>query len=515
MGSKRSKKKSPPKTAVSDLEERLQVLRVPSILLICQELYVSRLDSSLISSIASESNTLDEAKEILDTLANAAVMEDEVTRTMSYTSLASSSHSNASEEGHIKFDNTVTEADAFPFLRLSFSRRSEAEIKQAIQDSRGDVGSAFETLLNTEFTSTIKKEPIVEDYSDDSDDENSIWAQKRPDKSSRPKIAAVKELAAYPTLTPTSSPQKSPISSRGSSPARSKWDALESQITFLSQSLSLSPARVRSAFHTNASSLPRTLRALLKDIPDSKVDLDVVGNLKMTFKNVEEDVLRKIVVGTKHNLDVSVDLARILEHDKSYRTFPRSIGNKSSRTITLDITPQPALPTVVDDGEGSLEDMTSLKSYYLEKRNEAFVSASQSYRRSKSDRLQSGVAAYYANLGRDYDEKYRHYSQLASNRLVNQKSSANEIDLHGVTVKDAIRIVEEAVNAWWARCEVIKERGEIKAVECLEIIVGVGERSKGGSKLGPAVGGWLRRNGWGFNEARGAFLVWGLRKNAK
>ena len=481
-------------------------------LLIRQELYVSRLDSSLISSIASESNSIDEAKQILDTLANAAVLEDEVTRTMSYRSVASSSQSNASEEGHIKFDNTFTDAE---FLRLSFPRRSEAEIKQAINDSSGDVESAVETLLNTEFTSTIKKEPLIQDYSDDTDDENSIWAQKRPDKASRLKIAAVKEVSAYPALTSTASPQKSPISSRGSSPVRSKWDALESQITFLSQSLSLSPARVRSAFHINASSLPRTLRALVKDIPDSKVDLDVVANLKMSFKNVEEDTLRKIVIGTKHNLDVSVDLARILDHDKSYRTFPRTIGNKRSRNITLDITPQPASPNIVDDGEGSFEDMTSLKSYYLEKRNEAFVSASQSYRKSKSDRLQSGVAAYYANLGRDYHEKYRHYSQLASNRLVSQKSSANEIDLHGVSVKHAIRIVDEAVNAWWARCEVIKEKGEIKAIEHLEIIVGVGERSKGGSKLGPAVGGWLRRNGWGFNEARGAFLVWGLRKDAK
>ena len=155
---------------------------------------------------------------------------------------------------------------------------------------------------------------------------------------------------------------------------------------------------------------------------------------------------------------------------------------------------------IVDDGEGSYEDMNYLKSYYLAKRNEAFAAASQSFRRSKSDSLRSGVAAYYSALGREYDSKYRHYSQLTVNRLVAANSSPNSLDLHGVGVKDAIRFVEEGVTAWWSRVGVVRERGEIRAVENFVIIVGRGERTKGGSKLGPPVAGWLNRNGWGFHE---------------
>jgi len=244
------------------------------------------------------------------------------------------------------------------------------------------------------------------------------------------------------------------------------------------------------------------------------VDKDIVANLRTTFKHVDEVSLRKIVLGTKHDLDSAMELARILDHDKYFNTviYHSNIPSKP---------PVNAVPTrdraqrVIDDGEGSYEDMSSFKSHYLAKRNEAFAAASQSFRRSKSDSLQSGVAAYYSQLGREYDSKYRHYSQLTVNRLVAANSTPNSLDLHGVGIKDAIRFVEEGVAAWWSRVGVVRECGEIKAVENFVIIVGRGERTKGGSKLGPPVAGWLKRNGWGFHEGTGRFDVWGLRRTAK
>ena len=63
--------------------------------------------------------------------------------------------------------------------------------------------------------------------------------------------------------------------------------------------------------------------------------------------------------------------------------------------------------------------------------------------------------------------------------------------------------------------EVVKERGQIRGVEGFAIVVEKGDRQKGGTRLGPSVAGWLRRNGWGFREAAGEFIVWGLRKDTK
>jgi hypothetical protein len=519
----RSKKK--PQSPAASLQSQLEVFSAsfPSpcnpLIFILQKLYVSRIDSSLIASIAADTDSLEEAKKILDPLAEASISEEQFQQSLTYRP-GDQSNSTTSEEESIKMD-TLSEDEAFQFLRITFPKPSDSELRNTIKLCDGDVRKAVDTLLNTEYLNTLQKETTTREdlgKSDDSDEEDSIWAQRRPGGVARPKAAATAKGPAFPSLG-SQAPPKSQLS-RSQSTARSKWDALDSQISFLSQSLSLPPAKVRSAFHVNASSLPRTLRVLLKDIPNGRVDQDIVSNLKATCKNVDEESLGKIVLATKYDLDCAMVLARVLEHDKYFNAPLMRPSDRPQKSTNIKATPsispsKVALSAVLDDGTGTYEDMSTLRSHYLEKRNEAFAAASQSYRHSKSDSLHSGVAAYYATIGRDYDTKYRNYSQLAANRLVGSNSTKNTLDLHGVGIKDAVRIVEEAVTAWWTRVEVIRERGEVKAVESFMIVVGKGERQKGGSKLGPPVAAWLRRNGWGFQEARGEFIVWGLRKNAK
>ena len=483
-----------------------------------QKLYLSRIDSSLIASIASESASLEEAKRTLEPLAQAA-SDEECRQSSAFGSSGSPTRSTASDEEYVKIE-TLSEQETFQFLRITFSRPSDSEIKEVIKASGGDVRKAVDSLLNAEYLKDAlhqeapKLQPVA---ADDSDEEDSIWSQRRPGGVSRPKALPSDKSSAFPALGGSATPQKVANGSRSQSPVRSRWDALETKINFLSQCLSLPSARVRSTFHSNGSSLPRTLRDLLKDVPRGRADPDVVANLKANFKNVDIESLEKIVIGTKDNLDNTLELARILEHDKYYNVDLIGLRKKPSPS-------KPALPTiafkqdaplVIDDGEGTLEDVRELRAYYLGKRNDAFSAASRSFRQSKSDTKFSGVAAYYADIGRDYDAKFRHYSQLSANKLVASQSSGNVLDLHGVTIKDAVRLVEEGVTTWWARVQVIRERGEVKALESYVIIVGKGERQKGGSKLGPPVSGWLRRNGWGFQEAKGEFVVWGLRKNAK
>jgi hypothetical protein len=516
MGSRKSRKKSSSPTSTGTLQSQLEVC-IPShhfrLFLTLQKLYISRLHTSLIASIASETGSFEEAQKILEPLAQAAVSEEEFQKSLTYGSETPTT-SISGEEENIKVD-TLSEAEAYQFLRVTFPRPTDELLRSTIKSSGGDIRKAVDIILNTEYLSSTEKEDPLnrERSSDDSDEGDSIWAQRGPGDFVRPKAPKAATGPAFPSLI-TRSPQKSPIALHSQSSAISKWDVLDSQIAFLSQSLSLAPSRVRSAFHTNGSSLPRTLRNLLNDIPDERVDKDIIANLRAAFKHVDEASLRKILLGTKHNLDCAMELARILDHDKCFTTTVRysSVLSKPQ----LHAAPAKAsAPQIIDDGEGSYDDMNYLKSHYLTKRNEAFAAASQSFRRSKSDALRSGVAAYYSALGREYDSKYRHYSQLAVNRLVAANSSPNSLDLHRVGVKDAIRLVEERVTAWWSRVGVMRDRGEIRAVENFVIIVGKGDRSKGGSKLGPPVVGWLNRNGWGFYEGTGKIEVWGLRKTAK
>jgi hypothetical protein len=522
MGSRRSRKNATPINSANTLQSQLEVPLDVVRMLILQGLYISRLDFSLIASISAEAGSVDEAKKILDPLAEASVSEKEFQQILTYGSRRSES-TISNRQDYIKMD-TLSEYEAFQFLRNTFPNPSDTELRETIKAFGGDVGRAVDILLNTEYNNRIQKatqqnqpDSIVGD-GDDEDD--SSWAPRRPRRVARRHISGsvTPTDPAFPALRCIVSPQKSPVSSRSKSPVRSKWDALDSRIAFLSQCLSLPTTKVRSAFHVNAGSLPRTLRDLLKEIPPGRYDRDIVDNLKNSFKRVDEDSLRKIVLGTNHNLDGTMELARILDHDRdntNSRITPRT-KSPTPLVTTTNLTSPDSSPRIQDDGKGSYEDMSSLRSHYLAKRNEAFAAASESYQKSKSDSLRSGVSAYYASLGREYDTKYRYYSRLSANCLVAERQTRpNELDLHGVSVKDAVRLIEEGITAWWARVSVIRERGETKALESFVVIVGKGGRNLGGSKLGPAVRAWLRRNGWGFHEARGEIIVWGLRKNVK
>jgi len=531
MRSHKSRKKaSSPPSPTAALQFQLEVLPpalLPRLTLL-QNLYISRLDASLIASIAAESGSLDEARVVLEPLAKASVSEEEFQASLRYgdgPAKVAASSSSSEEAEYVKMEG-LSEHEAFQFLRITFPKPTNEELKRVIKAAGGDVRKALDVMLNTEYLKGFEEKNTpsfgvsTTTYIEDDEDEDSIWAKRRPGNVSRPKTSPWFQTPTFPALEQSSS-QKSPRNSRSQTPTRSQWDVLDSQILFLSQSLSLPSSRVRSAFHANSSSLPKTLRELLKKIPEDRTDEDIIANLRSSFKNVDVSLLRKIVSGTKHDIDTAMELCRILDHDKPYHSVRTITAPSSNIKFSINLTKPPAPeaqtqsgPRIVDHGEGTYEEIMELRKWYLEKRNERFTAASQAYKRSKSDAQLSGVAAYYASEGRDYDIKYRHYSAIAANRLVQENSRKNSLDLHGVGVRDALRIVEEGVTNWWSHVEVLRDRGEIKAVEKFVIITGRGDRYKSGGKLGPEVSRWLRKNGWGFEDEDGQIVVWGLRKAA-
>ncbi|RKO85898.1 hypothetical protein BDK51DRAFT_28285, partial [Blyttiomyces helicus] len=68
----------------------------------------------------------------------------------------------------------------------------------------------------------------------------------------------------------------------------------------------------------------------------------------------------------------------------------------------------------------------------------------------------------------------------------------NVVDLHELTVKEAIDHVEVAVNEWYSR-----EGATRRPSKPLKIIAGAGTHSSDGiRKLYPAVSGYLQKKGW-------------------
>jgi len=89
------------------------------------------------------------------------------------------------------------------------------------------------------------------------------------------------------------------------------------------------------------------------------------------------------------------------------------------------------------------------------------------------------------------------------------KHTPLQIDLHGVTVLDGVRIAKRRVQAWWDSLE--GNNREIRAKrEGFTVVTGVGRHSAGGvSRLRQAVGAALRNDGWKCDTLTGSFRVIG------
>jgi hypothetical protein len=137
-------------------------------------------------------------------------------------------------------------------------------------------------------------------------------------------------------------------------------------------------------------------------------------------------------------------------------------------------------------------------------------------RKANSDNLLSGAAAYYSQLGRDAHASLLSASAAEADTLVESQSSLTQLDLHGVGVKDAVRIASAKVREWWEGLGESRVRagGDKNGVgEGYRIVTGLGRHSKRGrARLGPAVCRKLVEEGWKVEVGSGYLTIMGRRK---
>lgn len=186
-------------------------------------------------------------------------------------------------------------------------------------------------------------------------------------------------------------------------------------------------------------------------------------------------------------------------------------------------------------GEGDSRAQTQMEEYLYQvqverARREAAIRAAGRSFVGGGRAVRGAVSGHYAREAREAAERIRHLemraaelviaSQLDSNRPTRPSREENRskmIDLHHLTVSQAVNVSEKAVDKWW-----IKEREQraegwgAKGKEsqgCLVIVVGAGRHSAGNrGVLGPAVAGHLDKAGWRVDKgetSRGYLVVHG------
>ncbi|KNC99118.1 uncharacterized protein SPPG_05377 [Spizellomyces punctatus DAOM BR117] len=132
---------------------------------------------------------------------------------------------------------------------------------------------------------------------------------------------------------------------------------------------------------------------------------------------------------------------------------------------------------------------------FREKRDEAFRRAAKAFR--KGDLTGKGSAGYFSQEGRDLTEQMMKWNSRAAQATIQRNKARFQgdpfvIDLHGLTVNEAVKYVDEAVNEWYSG-----NGAHAKPQKPLQIITGSGQHSSHGiRKLYPVIYKRLSAKGW-------------------
>ena len=383
----------------------------------------------------------------------------------------------------------------------------------ALKRSGGRFGSTVEDLLNQAFFEeerlNSRMPPIQKGVDGFAESTEGTQARGRRARGKRKKQ----------DRRTSSTPAPDSASSAGDPLPQSRWDRAREEIEFIAQRVYVPRQTITSTYHKSGASLPSTITALcsgeepaisnpyLTSGSSSAIGTSVL-DLSHRFPNVSQDKLERLIRITYPSTASAEELVRVL--DSTHSSVPAS-------QIMPQYSPRPATPPSPTprnlDSSSTLP--VAMVANLATVRSTALSQASAAYRKSKSKPLMAEAAGYYSSVGRDAVAQISRHEAAAADALVSRQSKAGEVDLHGVNVKNAVRISRSEVQNWWdnGAAEWARE-GKVPGNDGLRIVTGIGRHSEGGrSKIGPAVGAMLVREGWRVEVGGGTILVRGrLRK---
>ncbi|TGZ84497.1 hypothetical protein EX30DRAFT_391945 [Ascodesmis nigricans] len=545
-------------TEPMSVEEALRIL----------EFEYPNLDSALVASIYYDTKELDSARATLQILQGETAVDDDATSSpngrdltgaasewMSWTSESdqitqsmascmlsedssmSGSSSGASSDLSRGIDPTRDPPELVALAGM-FPTVSKYSLQRALMRCNNDYSRAVDELLNRAYLETDGVGRGVDGFSEDLVHANGKNGKRKKGKKQQ---FALSRFANDVDGLDTA-PQ---------SPGGSRWNAMADEIQRISRGLQLPEKTVRSAYHTHGSKLAPTIMYLLEKYDnggmgdeDSEEHYGQLADLADEFgKSVNPTYLDKLLRMCKSDKAAVFHLADILSQ---YQPPPPPIISTTSKPGVPTLTPvrSPTTPTSCSSGTPSTRTPTTptfhhnlassdkenwqkvtkdsrttpsylrptnfsntsdLASHSKSLRNSAFMQASEAYKRSKSDRLMGGAAAYYAELGKDHDRHYKELNNLAAEQLVSANSSPYFLDLHGVTVQQGVKIAKEHTTRWWVESKPDDRRG----IKPLVIVTGMGRHSKDHQpKLFPAIKKLLERDGWDHKVDKGQIIVY-------
>ncbi len=297
------------------------------------------------------------------------------------------------------------------------------------------------------------------------------------------------------------------------------WSNVADDVEFICSRTGLQPHTVRSIYHAQGARLAPTIRALADkeasvwcqlESVDSIMQMQV-AEVKTDFDFLPDSQVYGLLTLARNNPSAARELLEAMV----YTSAPETTGPIQAQYAALDLAPRNQQPeyTIADSwttvASGNTRQLASVHGVAA---SSAFSQASAAYRKSKSDHLMGGAAAYYASVGHQNLKAAKRLQAEAANAHVAGQSSSTVLDLHGVSVADATRIASSRTNSWWEGLGDAKYApgGGGPAKAGFKIVTGIGSHSKNHApRIGPAVTKMLVREGWRVEVGHGELIVTG------
>ncbi|CRG84078.1 hypothetical protein PISL3812_01415 [Talaromyces islandicus] len=405
----------------------------------------------------------------------------------------------------------MTAEEKAGYLAEMFPSVAEYTIKHSLAKCDSDVDRAMDVLLNLAFFDS-------QDGQSPADEDARISIPKGIDGFVAPQGPKKKGKNRK-----TKAKAKSPAGARlpeiyeqNGSLVRNKWNDAKDDLDFIHSRTAavLKKETVASVYHQNHASRSETIKYLAsanapKTASEDETVVALVAELVQEFPTISIPMLEGLLNITGNSVSAANELARATLFQPA-RPLSDIIRIAAPAPVLDEEDTVPKRTTAVPRTASDYTTVQSTANAHFTAGSTAFVKASAAYRRGKSDRLMGGAAAYYASVGREHLEKAKRESSAAADALVSSQSSADSLDLHGVSVQDGVRIASERVAYWWESLGDSKYALGTGMRGSYRIITGAGRHSRDGtSRLGPAVGKMLAREGWKVEVGQGVLVVTG------
>jgi len=379
-----------------------------------------------------------------------------------------------------------------------------------LESHGGALDTATDELLNLSFLNHGYEEEPVEDVPVLKSIDAFVEGVQEPRKGRKKKKTRTNESSRASSVS-------APMHQGEYAPAN-VWSTMSRDVNFICSRTSLHPQTVRSTYHEHGARLASTIRALaakegteysrLKEL-DPLVELQI-SEFQSQFHHLPKSQLCGVLILAQKIPSAAYELLEAMTApaaDESLVQMHAQYAPVDLKENTPFESPTRTSRTHVLVGPGRAS-----AAVYRAAANQSFDQASAAHKKSKSDRLHGGVAAYHAEIGRERAMAAKELRAAEADTLVTRQSSSNVLDLHGVSVQDAVRIASTQTQSWWGSLGDAKyaSGGGGPARAGFRIVTGVGTHSKNHApRIGPAVSKMLIREGWRIEIGHGELIVTG------